>query len=141
MQILPMEPMDLTTFPIQAIQHADIPDTLAVHGERLVTAGDAWTARVGSRIICCAGLVDLDDGRALVWAFLAADCGRYLTAITREVRAYLDEVPFRRIETLVRSDFKAGWRWAHLLGFQYEGTLRAFWPDGRDADLFARIKR
>jgi hypothetical protein len=47
--------------------------------------------------------------------------------------------PYKRIETSVATDFEQGHRWAQMLGFKNEGTMRCFTPQGMDCDLYARI--
>ena len=59
--------------------------------------------------------------------------------IHRRVSDFLDRSDVDRIETGVRESFKAGHRWAKMLGFQAEGLMRRFGPDGSDYQMYARI--
>jgi hypothetical protein len=103
-------------------------------------AGDAWTAVVDGLPVACAGLIELWPERAHAWALLSAEAGPYMRRITRAIRFRLESSSFRRIEMAVDVSFEAGIRWAHMLGFEHEATVRCYFPGGRTAQLFARIK-
>jgi RimJ/RimL family protein N-acetyltransferase len=102
---------------------------------------DAYTVFAGGRPVASCGLFDIWPGRAMAWAFIAADAGRHLLGITRAVQRYLDLKAPRRCELYVDLGFEPGYRWAEMLGFEREGVLRAFEVDGRDQVLFARIRQ
>lgn len=109
------------------------------YGESLVEAGPAYSAVDGDAVFACAGLFPLWDGRACAWALIAAEAGQHFVAIHKAVRRALTLHAFRRVETVVRTDFAAGHRWARMLGFQREATMRGYAPDGHDYDLYARV--
>ena len=44
-----------------------------------------------------------------------------------------------RIEVYIQTDYKTGHRWARALGFQPEGVLRKFGPDGKDHTIYGRV--
>jgi hypothetical protein len=108
------------------------------YGQELVDAGPCYTARSGGRIVCCAGVVNLWEGRASAWALLSADAGRCMTALHRAVVEFLDGCGIERVEAYVVPDFMPGHRWARMLGFEFEGTLRAF-QRGQDMVMYARV--
>ncbi len=104
--------------------------------------GLAWSGVVGGTIVGAAGVLSLWPGRAQAWAWLAAIPPRHWTAIVRRMRAVLDTAGaqgFHRIEATVLRDFGPGCRLVRLLGFETEGLMRAYAPDGRDAFLYARV--
>ena len=107
---------------------------------RKLDNGHAFTGLDGDRIVGCAGLVEMWENRAMAWALLAADAGRHFVTIHRAVAGFFEQAKWRRIEATVDSDFAAGQRWIKLLGFEHEGRLKAYSPDGRDHDLFARVR-
>ena len=103
--------------------------------------GPAYTALVDGKPVACAGVVEMWPQRGYAWALLDRDAGRHLLTLTREIRARLDGLGFRRIEIAVDAGFAAGVRWARMLGFTCEtpSPMRAFTPEGRDCYLFARV--
>lgn len=99
-----------------------------------------FTALVGDEPIACAGLMEFWTGRAMAWSFIGAQAGSHMIALTRAVRDHLEGSPYRRIEAYVDEGFDAGHRWVGLLGFEAEGLLRAFLPDGRNQVLYSKVK-
>ncbi len=66
-----------------------------------------------------------------------------MLAIHRKAKELLDVVAakhgLRRIETVVRTSFEQGHRWAEMLGFDSEGLLRRYAPDGSDYTMYSRL--
>jgi hypothetical protein len=48
---------------------------------------------------------------------------------------------FRRVEATGRVGFDAAHRWFSLLGFDAEGVMRGYGPDGADHVRYARVTR
>ena len=53
---------------------------------------------------------------------------------------FLDMHGTRRVEATVDSGFMAAHRLMLMLGFKREGRMIAYLPDGRDCDLYARVR-
>lgn len=98
------------------------------------------TGEVDGVPVASAGILPMWPGRYQAWAYLAADAGKYMTKIHREVYGFLESTDAKRVEAVVDSDFRAGHRWIKLLGFEWEGTMRCYTPDGRDCDRYARVR-
>jgi len=77
--------------------------------------GPAWTALDRGEPVAAAGLYLTGWPWPVGWALLAHDAGRRLVALTRLVRRAL--APFEVVATGVRRGFRAGERWACVLGF------------------------
>lgn len=140
MMIVAFEPRHLEALmlqPSQAIMQPMLADPS--YGPSLAEAGPAYSAVHGDAVFACAGIIPQWNGRAVAWALIASEAGRHMVTIHKAVRRALDLHKFRRIETAVASDFEQGHRWARLLGFEREGRMRAYTPDGRDCDLYARV--
>lgn len=101
---------------------------------------NSWTVLVNGDPVFCGGAWDLWNDRALVWSILSKGAGPVMPRITRGVVRYLQMLPHRRVEAYVDAGFAQGARWASLLGFTREATLRAFLPNGNDAHLYARVR-
>lgn len=106
----------------------------------LSTAGFAWVAEHEGEVLAIAGLVPQWENRALAWALLSGNCGEHFWGIHSAVHRFLDQSPYRRIEAHVDAGFKQGHRWITMLGFEIEGYMKAFRPDGSDMLLYARVK-
>ena len=104
--------------------------------------GLSWSGVIDGTVVGAAGVLPQWPGRAQVWAWLSAIPPRHWTPIVRRMRAVLAEAGmrgFRRVEATVLSDFGPGCRLVRRLGFELEGLMRAYAPDGRDAFLYARV--
>ena len=111
------------------------------YGESLRQSGPCYSAVVDGVVIACAGLIPQWPGRAVAWALISGSAGSQFVGVHRAVRRALDVHQFRRIETGVTSEFDAGHRWVRMLGFEREGRMRAYTPDGRDCDLYALVRK
>jgi len=109
------------------------------YGQELVDAGPCYTGRYHGKIVICAGVVNLWQGRGSAWALLAGDAGKCMRQIHREVERFLDGCGIRRVEAYVHPDFEPGHRWARMLGFEREGLMRAF-QRGADMYMYSRIR-
>lgn len=140
MHIITFQPEHLRRIclqPHQAILSSEI--AKPEYGPALVEAGPCYSAVDGDNVLACAGFYPQWTGRAIVWALLSETAGRHFVRIHRAVLRSFELHPFRRIETAVAAGFPEGDRWATMLGFQREGLMRAYLPDGGDAHLYARV--
>lgn len=132
---------DTTRINVQTAQqymHA-LADMSADFGE-LSASGNAWTAEVDGEVIAIAGLLPQWENRALAWALLAQSAGTHFAPIHKSIKRFLQASPFRRIEATVDVGFRPGCRWIEMLGFEIEGYMRAYRPDGGDMLLYARVR-
>lgn len=92
----------------------------------------------GKPIVAC-GVVEYWQDRGYMWSFIGLGAERIAH---RKAREYLDSVPLRRLEAAVDAEFDTGCRWLDRLGFRRESAapVRAFWPNGRDAHLYALVR-
>lgn len=140
MGIVPFEPAHLRTLVLQDAQAWMAPMLQQDYGESLKRGGPAFTAVDDGVVIGCAGVVRMWENRAHAWALLGRDSGRHFVAIYRGIRRFLDMHDARRIEATVDARFDAGHRLMAMLGFEREGLMRAYLPDGRDVVLYGRVR-
>lgn len=100
----------------------------------------AMTALVDGKPVACAGLAEQWQGRAYAWSFLGESAASYFRHIHRAVLAVLAEAKYRRVEMAVDVRDPAAKRWAWHLGFDFEGVARKWAADGRDVEIWARVK-
>lgn len=128
----------LTLQPYQAMLQPLLSDP--EYRQSLFEAGPAISAVEGDEVLASMGLIPQWDGRAVAWALVSLEARKNLLGITRAIMRSLDLFPYRRVETPVATNFVEGHRWAHLLGFKNEGTMRCYTPQGEDCDLYAKIR-
>jgi RimJ/RimL family protein N-acetyltransferase len=106
----------------------------------VIRAGHAFAAVCDDRVLGCGGMTELWENRAQIWALVSKDAGPHMLGIHRAVEGFLKQTTHRRIEAYVLVGFKPGERWLKRLGFEHEGTMRAYSPEGDDYELFARVR-
>lgn len=141
MDIVPYRPEHLQAIELQDSQlylENFITDDLA---NALVDDKWSWTGIIDGKVICCAGVQTIWDGRGVAWAYIAGGIEHDFIKIHRAVKSGLDQCDLNRIEITVDCGFKEGHRWANMLGFKLEaGRMRGFTPSGQDHSLYARLK-
>ena len=82
------------------------------------------------------------EGVAEVWSIMSNKIEEFPCALVRSVRyllaLYRVKGEVKRYQMNVRSDADVSIRFAKFFGFNYEGKLKAFGPDGADYLLFGR---
>lgn len=92
-------------------------------------------------VLACFGFVKMWENRAECWAMLNEGHTDEFLGLHRLSVRLLDAAPFRRIEATVEQGFTAGFRWIEMLGFKRESNImRNYFPDGKNAVLYARLK-
>lgn len=100
-----------------------------------------WTAEHDEKVIAMGGIVPIWRNRAHAWMWMSEESGKHMLGIHRGVKKFLTHSNFTRIEATVNIGFKPGTRWMKMLGFELEGYMRAYDPNGADMLLFARVRR
>ncbi len=100
----------------------------------------AWSCELDEGIMGIGGIIPQWENRAIAWAMVSKEAGRCFLQIHKETKRQIDAAPFRRIEATIDVGFKPGHRWVEMLGFEMEGYLRHYRPDGGDQIMYARIK-
>jgi hypothetical protein len=140
MVIVPFEPVHLRTLVLQEAQSWMGPMLHADYGENLKRGGPCFTALDGDEVLACSGVLRMWENRDQAWALMSQSSGRHFVGIYRGIRRFLEMHDARRVEATVDAGFEAGHRLMRLLGFEREGCMRAYLPDGRDCDLYARVR-
>jgi hypothetical protein len=136
-------------FKISDILEMDIQDSQKVDLNKISTLKalentDARTYRdENNEVIFIAGASYKWDGTLTWWSFLSKKAGKYMTQITREsiewIKSY-DRI-YKRQEMYVEEDFTAAKRWAIILGFKLEARCEAFFANGNNGLIYARINK
>lgn len=140
MRIVPFEPVHLTTLVLQDAQVWMGPMMTHAYGAALRDGGVCYTAIDGETVLACAGAVNMWENRIQLWALMSSESGPRFVGIFRAILRFIDLCEARRIEATVDSNFAEGHRLLRMLGFEREGRMRAYLMDGRDCDLYARVR-
>jgi RimJ/RimL family protein N-acetyltransferase len=126
-------------------------DTPATRYLELINAtplegGLAFTGVDGDKVLGCIGALELWSGRYMAWAYisplLTPTSYAYWKGINSRIQTFFEALDARRIEAEVDADFAAGHRWMKRLGFICEAErMSGYFPDGRDASLYAKVRK
>jgi hypothetical protein len=108
-------------------------------GHRFSDAGGAISVLHHGRILLIGGVVNIWPGRSEVWSVLAKGSEKQMLMLTKIARNTLELSFVKRLESYCLSGFSQGERWLKILGFQHEATLKSYYPNGSDAELYVRI--
>lgn len=91
---------------------------------------NSWTVFVNDDVVACGGTIEMWPGRHVAWAQVNDASTKHMLYITRAALSMLQKVQ-GRIEMTVQRDFRAGHKWAHMLGFGIETMdMLRYGPDG-----------
>lgn len=140
LEFVAFKPQHLAALRLQAVQQASQGLMSIEHGRQIdESAGRAFTALLDGRPIGCAGVMELWPGRGYGWAYISDEATLHFRRIHRYALKALSKMPWRRIEAAVDVHHARGARWVAHLGFEFEGVARAWTPDGRDIQQWARV--
>ncbi len=104
--------------------------------------GLAVTALVNGMPVAVFGVIPLWPHVAELWSIISAPARRLPKQLTMVGAAFCDiaaqSLRLHRLQITVRSDEERSLRWARHLGFEVEGLMRRYTPDGVDAYIMAR---
>lgn len=123
---------ELALQPAQAAMGAHLADPQYRQG---LAAHEGYAGLEAGKVVGAAGVVPIWRGSVVAWALLSVDIP--MVALHRAVSLWLGNYA-GRIETWTDARHEAHSRWARMLGFEREGLMKKFLPDGGDAWLYAR---
>jgi len=95
----------------------------------------------GGDIVAVTGLAPLWDGVAEAWFLPTREVKnkklRTIRLVRKEFDAAIERLKLRRVQAIVRSDFTDAHKLAKFLGFESEGLMRKYGPDGSDYERYA----
>lgn len=107
--------------------------------------GPARTLIIEHQIVCCGGIVLLEWNKGEAWTLFSTLINKYPKSVFRFVRDNLEllirEHELNRVQALINPYSDRSQRFAEHLGFEKEGLLRSFGPNGEDYLMYARIAR
>lgn len=143
MIVEPFSPAHLQKLIAQGVQPAQLQQVShvpATYASVEKPPGLSMTARAGERIVLCGGVIVTAPGSGVLWAVLAADAGRHMLWLHRATKRFLDIEPIRRVEATVEEGFPAGCHWLEMLGFEFEGRMRAYGDNGETHLRYAKVR-
>ena len=140
MNVIAFRPEHFQRIDLQATQRMALSYVTPEYTMAIAEAGPALTVLSGDKVLGCGGIALMPFGVGMLWAFVDGGAGPHFVAIHRITSRFIDAVKVRRLETAVQDGFQPGCRWVEMLGFQKEGLMRSYGPDGSDFLRYARIR-
>lgn len=100
----------------------------------------AWSIFDNGQILACGGIHLDHEQCGTVWSLLLPATGKRMRYVHRIATYALNTSALRRLQAHASPTFAPALRWLEMLGFDYEGRMRKFTPNGSDMLLFARIR-
>ena len=96
------------------------------------------------RIVFFGGLTLFWPGVAEAWSVMSDLVEEYPLAVVREIRRRVqegfDRHGLRRIQAIIADDNPRAVKLMRMAGFEVEGILRGYSPDGKDCFILGRLK-
>lgn len=104
------------------------------------------TAIFNNKIVAVAGVMLRWEGVGLFWLILTDTCKKEgcfgilaISAIKTKCEELIEKNKLWRAEATIRPDFPEAIKMVEFLGFEYEGTMKKYFPDKSDAFLYSHI--
>jgi len=102
----------------------------------------AMTLMAEEKPVACAGLVLLGRDKAEAWVLLSNSFHPYVYTLYKGIKEglinWLEVKKLRRIQATI-DPYPKVVNWIEHLGFQYEGRLRNYGPQGQDYLMYSRV--
>ena len=114
--------------------------------ETLQQPGWSFTLIEHGHIICCAGIVDMWPGVGEAWVIASNKIHEYPRkfirfAKTDVMQRVIDENGLWRVQAVCKSDWPVALKFARFMGFEVEGVMRKYGPEGMDYTRVAWVKK
>ncbi len=136
---------DLENFKVRSEQSECMPN-ISTFIDYTQSSGDSYSlsASLDGDILLLVGVLPLWEGVGEIWTIFPQNAKELFRRNPRNIlkvtKKYLNLLPFRRLQTVVRSDFKVGVKFVEHLGFQREGLLKQYGSDKKDYYRYALLK-
>jgi hypothetical protein len=115
------------------------------HEIEKASQGRSFSGLDGGAVFACSGVIPYWYGRCQVWAIISREIGKArMLWLTRQAFTFLDRLQqderYRRVEAVANASNPASVRWCEMLGFEKEGYMECYDPEGNDHIAYVRLK-
>ena len=123
-----------------ALSHIDRESDVQLKG---MQKGTAFTGFSEGEIIGGAGIIPIWPGVGHAWVTMGANYKKHRIWVHKNVMSFMDKIiegmELNRVQANVVCDFYPGGQWLERMGFNLEGKMQKYGPEGEDHYLYARI--
>lgn len=98
---------------------------------------------IDQKVLCCTTLIKMRKHTAALNMIIDNAIDKYkkeFIYVLREALVYyMKELGLTRVQATIRADFPTAEKWIKICGFEKEGVMRGWGPDGEDHILFAKV--
>lgn len=104
---------------------------------------DAYTVTYFDKPIAFICMVRVWDKVAEIMSITSEEVREHPTAFhrlcKRMIQDHMEVYGLKRVQAIVKSNYNEGCRWLEMLGFNLEGEMKKFGPEGDDYLMMARV--
>jgi len=63
----------------------------------------------------------------------------FIYVLRESIKYYMEELKLKRVQATIRADFPGAEKWIKIVGFEKEGVMKSYGPEGEDHFLFAKV--
>lgn len=110
---------------------------------RMAQLGHSFSLLTNGHLVASGGVYPIWEGMGEAW-FIGSELVKpHRRRVVMQLREHIDELTtdnnYKRVQATARTDFKVAQRFLEFLGFEREGLMRRYGPDGADHYLYARL--
>ena len=128
---------------LEYLRQNPLEEALKGYPQLRICDSNTYTAVLNGEVVGIGGVVVLWKGVGEAWVILSRNCQNkpieMFLCIKRVYKALIQSCELNRIQVVVRVDFPQSIKMIEKLGFEREGLMRRYCPDGCDAYMYARI--
>ena len=104
-------------------------------------SGPAFTLLLDGHVTACGGVTMLDTTFGECWVLISKGSQGIIVYrnILKKFRELIVQNNYRRLQALVMEGFDDGAKLVEHLGFEFEGRMRKFGPNGETHNRYARV--
>ena len=104
----------------------------------------AWSGWYGDVLVGAGGIRIYWEGVADGWLIISKNTPdeskvKLVLLFRAKLNELMEQHGLWRVQAFIRSDFDKGISLIKALGFEYEGTMRKYAPDGTDMMIYAKV--
>ena len=107
--------------------------------------GYAYTIYHEEDVVACVGVTKIVSGMAEIWAITGKLVDKYPKDFHKISLTIIEEAfkigNLHRLQCTAEVDYERTVKWLERLGFEREGTLRNYTPDGKDMYIYSIIPK
>lgn len=109
--------------------------------EKISTLPFKFAIESEGEVVAMGGVAEIWPNRGEGWIFFDSKCKTNFLPVFRLVKSWVHALPFKRIEAAAKLGSSFAHRHLQLLGFELEApVMKAFYPNGDNYSLYARVK-